>query len=129
MKGTVVGTLDGFEAAVQPGEDLQIALVGFAESGDVRRQRPLPEPGFESAVAAKLPLSGDERIDEEAFQRVGGLELEVVIVSQLLEFGEDFAGDDQGLGLNARFQGIEGRDGLALDGAGAGGRGRIAPVG
>jgi hypothetical protein len=58
-----------------------------------------------------------------------GAVLVSVIGSECIVFGGVFAGDDDGGGVDAMFQGVEAGGGLALDGAGAGGLLRIGAIG
>jgi hypothetical protein len=46
----------------------------------------------------------------------------------LLEVGEVLGGEDEGFGVDAGFEGVHGRDGLACDRGGAGGYLGVAAV-
>src|SRR5258708_6533359 len=80
----------------------------------------LPHLGFGGAVAAEEPLAMDELVDGEAGFGGGGGVAVVVLGDELLEVGELFGGEDEGLGVDAGFQGVHGRGGFACDGGGAG---------
>jgi len=126
----VVGALEGIAAAFEAGEGLAGVLEGFAEEtvgegfmgapavvvvGDFE-ELGFPKLGFGLAQAAEGPFGIDEDIDEGTLG--GGLG--AVIVEVLSgERGEGIgvlAADDLGLGVDAGFQGILGRDGLARRG-------------
>ena len=70
---------------------------------------------------AELPVVADESVDIQALFRSGRLEASEVFGGEGLESGDVFAPDDFRLSVNAGFQRIHGRSGLALDGARAGG--------
>ena len=53
----------------------------------------------------------------------------MVVGSEGIVVGGVFAGDDDGGGIDAVFQGIEAGSGLALDGAGSGGLQRVGAIG
>ena len=53
----------------------------------------------------------------------------VELVDELVEVGEVFRGEDEGLGVDAGFEAVHGGDGLACDRGGAGGFLGIAAVG
>ena len=60
--------------------------------------------------------------------RLGVVLVEVVCGERFI-FGGVFAGDDDGGGVDAVFQGIEAGGGLALGGAGSGGLQRVGAIG
>ncbi len=70
--------------------------------------------------AAELPIGVDHGVDQEAFQRRGGTELLVIAAGERFEFVRIFAGNYLKLGVDARFQRVETRNGLPLRRAGAG---------
>jgi hypothetical protein len=70
----------------------------------------------------------NEGVDEVALARGGGVELGVVFGGELREGFGIFAADDVGLGVNARFQGVQASSGFAGVGAGAGGFLRIQTI-
>lgn len=129
MEGFVVGALEGFDAAVQAGEGLQVALVGCAETGNFGGERLLPEAGFDGLQSAELPLGTGEGIDEKALERRSGRKLAMVAGNEFFELDGVFTRDDLRFGLNAGLQGIETGCGLALNGARSGGTKRVLPVG
>ena len=143
VKSAVVGAMEGIAAAFEAGEGLAGVLEGFAEEtvgegfmgapavvvvGDFE-ELGFPKLGFGLAQAAEGPFGIDEDIDEGTLG--GGLG--AVIVEVLSgERGEGigvFAADDLGFGVDAGFQGILGRDGLALSGARTGRFGSIQTIG
>ena len=77
--------------------------------------------GFDAAEAALNPLGGDEGVDKGEFGGAGGAVVELKCGGEGFEFGGVFAGDDVGPGVDAGFQGVEGRGGFAFGGFGAGG--------
>src|SRR5580700_5178949 len=89
----------------------------------------VPELGFGLAEPAKQPLGIDEDIDEGAFGGEAGLVFEEVLVGESGEGDGVLTADDLRLGVDAGFQGILGRRGLALDGAWASGFLSIEAVG
>ena len=58
----------------------------------------------------------------------GGIVTLVVLVDELLEVGEFLGGEDEGLGVDAGFEGIHGGGGFAFDRGGAGGFLRVAAI-
>jgi hypothetical protein len=85
--------------------------------------------GFGALEAALLPVAADEGVDVELFEGGLGMELAVVVDSELLVGGSVFAGDDDGLGVEAMFERVEAGSVLALGGAGTGGFLRVGAVG
>ena len=130
----VDGTLGGIEAALEAFEGVaggheDVGDGGWrAEGGAHLDEAILVHLDFDAAVAAELPLGGDEQIDERALSGVGGLVLLVVFGNEGIEHIGIFAGEDFGLGVNAGFESVETGGGLALDGAGAGGFLRITAI-
>jgi len=86
------------------------------------------EVGFEGLQAALVPVGADQAVDKEAVHdgvdRVGL----VIGIGERLVGGRVFAGEGNGGGIHAVFQGVEAGDGLALDGAGSCGTLRIGAV-
>jgi hypothetical protein len=89
----------------------------------------IPELGFDAAEAALGPLGGDESVDERELVGVGGVEVEEECRGEGFEFGGIFAGDDVRPGVDAGFEGVEGRSGFAFGRGGAGGFLGVAAVG
>ena len=71
----------------------------------------------------------DEVVDEGAGFGGGGIVALVVFVDELLEVGEFLGGEDEGLGVDAGFEGIHGGGGFACDRGGAGGFLGVTAVG
>jgi len=88
----------------------------------------LPELGLEFVEATDLPVGGYHDIHQEALHGGGGLEVVVVFEGEGFQDGGIFAGDDLGLSVNAGLEGIEAGNGIAFDGARAGGILRIEAV-
>jgi hypothetical protein len=76
--------------------------------------------GFGVVEAAEGPLAADKVVDVEALFGVGGVVVEVAVLDELLEFGEVLAGEEERFGVDAGFEAVHGRDGLARDRGGAG---------
>jgi hypothetical protein len=89
----------------------------------------LPELGLDAAEAAQLPIGGDERVDQATLGGIGRLVLVLILGSKGFEITGVFAGDDVGLGMDAGFEGVETRNGLAFRGTRSGGFLGIATVG
>jgi hypothetical protein len=71
----------------------------------------------------------DDLVEVEAgFGGVGVVAL-VVVVDELLEVGQLFGGEDEGFGMDAGFEGVNGGCGFACDRGGAGGFLRVTAVG
>jgi hypothetical protein len=128
FEGAVVVAVGGIDAALEAGELLATTAEGHAQ--EMLRVRfpdfrflhfAVPELGFGLAEAAEEPLAIDEGIDQEALLRGGGLPTLPVFGGEGLEFGRVLAADDLRFGVNAGLGGVEAGDGLALDGAWAGG--------
>ena len=134
FEGAQVGAPGGVHAALQAHEDLAGAGKGVAQRGVLIRtisvlHEVLPELGFDGAEAALEPFGMDQGIDQGADFGGVGEETLVVLGGEGIEDGGVFAADDLGLGVNAGLQGIEAGDGLALDGAWAGGFLGVATIG
>jgi hypothetical protein len=89
----------------------------------------LPDLGLEFVEATDLPVGGYHDIHQEALHGGGGLEVVVVFEGEGFQDGGVFAGDDLGLSVDAGFEGMEAGNGIAFDGARAGGFRRIEAVG
>jgi hypothetical protein len=89
----------------------------------------LPELGFDAAEAAEEPFGIDEGVDEHALLRGGGMEAVVILVGEGFEAGGGFVLDDVGTGVDAGFESVHRRAGLALGGAGSGGFLRVEAIG
>ena len=134
IEGAQVGAVDSVHAALEADEVVAAAREGLSQR-EIFLGMPdflgfvLPELGFGDAQAALEPVVEDQRVDQGA--ELGGVGEEAVVVfgGEGIEGMGVFAADDLGLGVNAGFQGIEAGDGLALDGAWAGGFLSVAAVG
>jgi hypothetical protein len=125
-EGAVPGTARGVEAVLKLGEG-----VGVAGGGAAERELLLvailvlilvaPGLGFGFIEAAEGPFAADEIVDEGALGGVGGVEEEVALLGELMEVVGVLAGKDEGLGVEAGFEAVHGRCGLARDRGGAGG--------
>jgi hypothetical protein len=124
----VVVAVGGIDAALEAGELL--ATVVEAQAHEALRVRfpdlrflhfALPELSFGLAEAAEEPLAIDEGIDQEALLGGGWLPALLVFGGEGLEIGGVLAANDLRFGVNAGLDGVEAGDGLALDGAWAGG--------
>jgi hypothetical protein len=143
VEDAVIGAMEIVAAAFEPGKRLAGVLEGLAEETVLERlmgakvivvlgdleELGFPELGFGLAKPAEGPLGIDEHIDEGALLGgLGGVVAEV-LPGESGQFGGIFAADDLGLSINAGFQGILGRDGLAFRGTGAGRFLRVETVG
>jgi hypothetical protein len=122
---------------LEAGEPVEVAEVGFAQEriggwlgkpGNGSGLADDPELGFEAGEALEEPIGADQRIDEKALEPGGGSPLLVIAGGHGFEFAGIFAGDDLGFGVDARFEGIETGNGLALQRARAGRELRIATI-
>jgi hypothetical protein len=73
--------------------------------------------GFGDGEAAEGPGGADQDIDEVALLGDSGAEALEVLLEEGVEIGRIFAGDGEGLGVDAGFQRIHAGAGLALGGA------------
>jgi hypothetical protein len=87
------------------------------------------ELGFGGAEAAEGPLAADEVVEQEAGFGGSGVVALVVLVDELVEIGEFLSGEDEGLGMDAGFEGVHGGNGLTCDRGGAGGFLGITTIG
>jgi hypothetical protein len=124
--------LGGRDAALQPLEDLllvpegggQRILLGFltplAKVRGALVDGPIPDLRLGFAEATQKPIGGDSVIDEGDL--FGALRLVTVVIpgGEALEGVGIFAGDDLGLGINARLQSIHAADGFPFGGSGSG---------
>ena len=119
MEGVAVVALSGVNAALEAGEVVAVVAEGLGESDF--ENRILPHLALDSAETAEEPFAIDESIDEHSLLGGGGAEALVVVVGELFELRDGFAGDGLGSGIDAGFEGVHGAAGLALDGAGSSG--------
>jgi hypothetical protein len=133
LEGALVGAAGGIEAVLEFGEGGGVVGGGLSE-GVLRWVAVfvvglvLPGFGFGGAQAAEHPLAVDEFVDEGAGVWVGGMVVVVVVFDELIELGEVFGGEDEGLGVDAGLEGIHGGDGVTCDRGGAGGLLRVVAV-
>jgi hypothetical protein len=126
LESAVNGSAGGVEAVLEFGEGVEVDGGGFSEgvlvgAGPALLLLIFPGLGFGGAETAEGPLAGDEIVDQEAGFRGGGLVVPVILFDELFEVGEFLDGEDEGLGVDAGFEGVHGRDGFACYGHGAGG--------
>jgi len=124
----VDASLDEAEGLCVLGDDLALA-VGVGDGAEALVILVIPEGSFRGIEAAKGPFAADEVVHEAAGLGGGGLIVGVIFAGELLEVGGVFAGDDDGLGVEAGFEGVHRGGGLARDGGGAGGFLGVATVG
>jgi len=94
---------------------------GFSQQGAV-------EVGLDTLEAALLPVGAEHGVDVEGLGGGFGTEVAVVVGDEGVVVGGIFAGDDDGGGVDAVFQGIEAGGGLALGGAGSGRLQRVGAI-
>src|SRR4051794_40397780 len=89
--------------------------------GDGGGEIVLPDIRLGAVETVGEPVGGDETFDEEAL--LGGLGAEAggVLDGEGFELVYGLVGEDEGLGSDAEFEGVEAGDGFPLRGAGAGG--------
>jgi len=136
-EGGAVGAVERVDAVLEAGEGLldhwidlavrvllgQLGLLFHLE------HLVIPDLAFDAGQAAEHPLGAGEGIDECALFGDGGLVAVVVFAKEDLDSGGILAEDEEGIGIDAGFQGIPGGARLALNGAGAGGILGIEAVG
>jgi hypothetical protein len=88
-----------------------------------------PHFGFDAVEAAEHPLAADEVVEEATGFGSGWVVALVVLVDEEIEVGEFLIGDEERLGVEAGFEGVHGRGGLACSRGGAGGFLGVAAVG
>jgi hypothetical protein len=122
----VVGALGAIDAALEAAEGGLAAAEGLAGRA-VLFQGPgilhfaFEDLGIDSSKAAEQPFVVDEGIDEEAFFGGGRKEALAIFPGEGFKGGGVFAADEVGFGVDAGLESIHAGDGLALNGAGAGG--------
>ena len=119
--GTEPGALVGCDLALDPSEEFGGGRLGehdIDEGGAGGFGEQLAEQvGFETLEAAFVPVGADQAVDEEAVHDgVEGVGC-VVGVGECLVGVRVLAGEGDGGGIDAVFQGVEAGDGLALGGA------------
>jgi hypothetical protein len=123
-EGVAAVALSGIDDALEAGE-------GFVAEGEGVPDRGVgaefvgvlhlvgPDLGLGDGKAAEGPGGADDDVDEVALFGQSGLVALEVLVAERVEIGGIFAGNDEGLGIDAGFQGVQAGTGLALGGAGA----------
>jgi hypothetical protein len=134
LEGTLAGTASAVEAPLELAEGFGLMAGGLAEGIFVIGLKGVavvvcPELGFGGTEAALEPLAVDEVVDEGAGFGGGGMVALVVLGDEEFEIGESFGREDEGLGVDAGFEGVHGGSGLACSGGGAGGVLGVAAVG
>jgi hypothetical protein len=132
--GEEAGALDVTLAALEAEERLGAMIPGAAEFAaghgcGVTFQAVFPVLGVDALHAAELPVIADEDVDVELFLDGGGLAFLVIGIGEAQQVGGIFTADEVGARVDAGFQGIHAGNGLALNGAGAGGFAGIAAIG
>ena len=131
--GAVPGAFEGGDLALDAEEEFGGGRLGEEDGGEGVIGRfghdGAEEIGLDGFEAALLPIGADHGIDVEGFGGGLGAVLDEVLGDErVVDFGV-FAGDDDGGGVHAVFQGVEAGGGLALDGAGSGGLLRVGAIG
>jgi hypothetical protein len=134
MEGAFVRSLAGVDVALEAFEVSASAGVGAAMGVVLIRETGgleffAPELSVDSGEAAELPVVADEDIDVKALFGRDGLETIEIFPGEGFEFLARFPEDDFRFGVDAGFQGVHRRGGLADDGARAGGFLGIEAVG
>jgi hypothetical protein len=117
--GRIDTTLEAAEGGLAADEGLAGSTVVFGSPGILHFA--FEDFGIDSAKAAEQPLVVDEDIDEEAFFGGGGKEALAIFPGEGFESSGVFAADEVGFGVNAGLESIHAGDGLARNGAWAGG--------
>jgi hypothetical protein len=133
IEGAEAGAAGGIEAVLELGEGGGVAGGGLSEGvllwvAVLVVALILPRLGFGGAEAAEHPLAVDKVVDEAAGIGGGGLVVLVVVFGELVEVGKVFGREDEGLAVDAGFEGVHGGSGLACDRGGASGFLGIAAV-
>ena len=116
------------EEAVEGVAVLVVVIVGSADGEfgvGVGRGAIVDDGGFDAEVAALQPLGDDGLVEETGFGGADGLVVGVVFGGELFEVFGVFAGDDEGFGIDAEFEGVAGGDGLAVGRDGSVGEGAV----
>jgi hypothetical protein len=145
FEGAEVHAVGSIDAPLEAGEGIEGGLVALGEGGIVpvggilefgagevfveAFDLVVPELGFDAAEASLSPLGEDEGVDERELVGAGGVVMEEEGGGEGFELLGIFAGDDDGPGVNAGFEGVEGGAGFAFGGGGARGFLRIEAIG
>ena len=117
--GAIDAALEAAEGGLAAGEGLAGSTVVFGSPGILHFA--FEDLGIDSSKAAEQPFVVDEGIDEEAFFGGGRKEALAIFPGEGFKGGGVFAADEVGFGVDAGLESIHAGDGLALNGAGAGG--------
>jgi hypothetical protein len=122
VEGGLVGAVGGIDAALEAHKVFVVDLEGVAERRVLIQLKgavhgPIPDLGVGFGEATELPIVADQAIDIVTLLGGLGMEAQVIFGSKGFEIGDIFAADDDGLSVDAGFQGILGRRGLAFNGA------------
>jgi hypothetical protein len=126
VEGAVEGAAGGIDAPLELAEGLVLVHAGLAEGELILLAEGFlvgifKELGFGGAEAAEGPFAADWVVEQEAGFWGGRVVALVVLVDELVEIGGLFGGEDEGLGVDAGFQGVHGGNGLTCDRGWAGG--------
>ena len=118
MKGALIRTLRGIDAALNAGEVGFGEREGFAEGAVVLRALSgfdlvTPDLGFRFSEAAELPVGADEDVHVETLLRRLGMEAMEVFRGERHERVGFLAGDDFRWRGDAGFERVHGSTGLA----------------
>jgi hypothetical protein len=133
-EGVAEVALGGIDHALEAGEGAVGEAEGMADGGILVEYGDLIhlvaiDLGFGDAEAAESPGGADQDVDQVALLRDGGAVALEVLIEEGLEMGGIFAGNDEGLGVDAGFQGVHAGTGLALSGARARGAVGMGAIG
>ena len=133
LAGVLVGAFSESDAALQPHEDRAAGVAGFTQLDAFAmvgsESVEFPEMGLDPKETAQHPFAADEGVDLEALLGGKGLEALGVFALQYGEILAGFAEDELEFGIEAGFEGVPGRHGLAFDGARSGRFLRVEAVG
>jgi hypothetical protein len=118
----LVRAVGGVDATLEAHEGFVVDLKGVAEGRVVIQlvgavHSPIPDLGVGLRQAAELPVIADQAIDIMALLWRSRMEALEVFGSERFQISGIFAVDDNRLRVDAGFQGILGRRGLAVSGA------------
>jgi hypothetical protein len=117
--GRIDAALEAAEGGLATGEGLAGSTVVFGSPGILHFA--FEDLGIDSAKATEQPLVVDEDVDEEAFFGGSGKEALAIFPGEGFKGGRVFAADEVGFGVDAGLESIHAGDGLARNGAWAGG--------